>query len=299
MATTAPKKRTVDESESGPEPPATMPRIETDPVDAAIAKAQTDYPLGPERLASIQKAACKLPPVPKAKMSGATVTFGTDDWLKVPGIGKDVTLWGPSPDYSDSPGAKNVAKAKIDVDDEFASWFMALWMAIVDAIVAGGGGPNASKKVKSKLDAAKSQDEKRTIVTEAHKLHCPLKDGILTTKIKLIADGEPGQADAEAVKSFPPLTAEEFKRGGFQVVAKPMTALDGKTRIPLYRVLEQVQGRPVFVGQVRFELAIKSSITPDGGKRVCVLPMSTDLQLLSMKPNEGGSGEDMPNLADI
>ena len=131
-------------------------------------------------------------------------------------------------DYSDSPG-QNVAKAKIEVNQKFADWFMALWVSILDAIVAANGGPNASKKVKAKLDAAKTAEEKRTIVTDAHKLHCPLKDGILTVKVKLIADGEPGENDAAAVKSFPPLTQEEFK-GGFQVVARPMKASMARRR---------------------------------------------------------------------
>lgn len=294
-STEASRKRPAEE----PEAPSEMPRIRTDPIEMAIHEAKQAYPMSADRLAKIEKAACKLPPVPKAIMNGPTVSFASEDWLKVSSVASDITVWGPSPDYSDSPGAKNVAKAKIEVNQKFADWFMALWVSILDAIVAANGGPNASKKVKAKLDAAKTAEEKRTIVTEAHKLHCPLKDGILTVKVKLIADGEPGENDAAAVKSFPPLTQEEFKRGGFQVVARPMKALDGKTSIPLDRVIESTQGRPIFVGQVRFELALKSTITPDGGKRVCVLPTSVDFQLLSMKQSDAAGGEAMPNLADL
>lgn len=295
-STEATKKRPADE----PEAPTEMPRIRTDPIEMAIHEAKQSYPLPADRLAKIEKAACKLPQVPKATMNGATVSFSSEEWLKVSAVAADCTIWGPSPDYSDSPGAKNVAKAKIEVGTKFSEWFMGLWTSIQDAMVAASGGPNASKKVKAKLDAAKTVDEKRSIVTEAHKLHCPLKDGVLTVKVKLIAEGgEPDQNDTRVIKSFPPLTQEEFKKGGFQVVAKPMKALDGKTSIPLDRVLESAQGRPIFVGQVRFELAIKSSITPDGGKRVCVLPTSVDFQLLSMKQSDAGGGEAMPNLADL
>lgn len=292
------EKRAHEEDPSVQEPPKSMPRIETDPVDAAIQKATQDYPVGPERLTAIRKATCSMPPVPKATMSGGAVRFGADDWLKVSDVVADATVWGASPDYSDSPGAKNVAKAKLEATPEFTTWFMAMWDAIVDCIVENAGGPNVSKKVKAKLEGAKSQDEKRAIVADALKLHCPLKDGTLTVKVKLIAEGDPKAGDDEAVKSFPPLTQEEFKRGGFQVAAKPMMALDGKTQIPLYKVLDPAQGRPVFVGQVRFELAIKTEIKPDG-KRVCVLPTAADFQLISMKSPDGGAREAMPNLENL
>ena len=232
-------------------------------------------------------------------MNGTAVSIGSEEWIKVSAVATDCTIWGPSSDYVNSPGAKNGGKAKMVVSPPFAEWFMGLWTSIQDAIVAANGGPNASKKVKAKLDAAKTAEEKREIVTEANKLHCPLKDGVFTVKVKLIAEGEPGEKDHRIIKSFPPLTQEEFKKGGFQVVAKPMKALDGKTPIPLDRVLEPTQGRPIFVGQVRFELSIKTSITPDGGKRVCVLPTSVDFQLLSMKQSDAGGGEAMPNLADL
>ncbi len=298
-STEASRKRPAEE----PEAPSEMPRIRTDPIEVAIHEAKQAYPMSADRLAKIEKAACKLPPVPKAIMNGPTVSFASEDWLEVSSVASDITVWGPSPDYSNSPGAKNVAKAKIGVNQRFADWFMALWNSILDAIVAANGGPalnqTASKKVKAKLDAAKTDDEKRAIVAEAHKIHCPLKDGILTVKVKLIADGQPGENDAAAVESFPPLTQEEFKKGGFQVDARPMKARDGTTSIPLDRVIEPTQGRPIFVGQVRFELALKSTITPDGGKRICVLRMSVDFQLLSMKQSDAAGGEAMPNLADL
>ena len=295
-STEATKKRPAADE---PEASAEMPRIRTDPVEVAIHEAKQSYPLSAERLTKIEEAACNRPPVPNATMNGTTVSIGSEEWIKVSAVAADCTIWGPSSDYSDSPGAKNVAKAKIEVSQKFAEWFMGLWTSIQDAMVAANGGPNASKKVKAKLDAAKTADEKRTIVTEAHKLHCPFKEGVFTAKVKLIAEGEPGENDQRAIKSFPPLTQEEYKKGGFQVVAKPMKALDGKTSIPLDRVLEPTQGRPIFVGQVRFELSIKTSITPDGGKRVCVLPTSVDFQLLSMKQSDAGGGEAMPNLADL
>lgn len=300
-STEATKKRPADE----PEAPGKMPRI-MNPVEMAIHEAKQSYPLPADRLAKIEKAACKLPPVPKATMNGTTVSLGPDEWLKVSAVSSDCTIWGTSSDYSNSPGAKHVAKAKIGVSSAFADFFMGLWTSTQDAIVEGlvrtlktNATPNISKAFRQKFEKAKTAEERRAIVTEAHKLHCPLKDGVLTAKVKLIAEGEPSEKDHQIIKAFPPLTQEEFKKGGFQVVAKPMKALDGKTSIPLDRVLEPTQGRPIFVGQVRFELAIKSSITPDGGKRVCVLPTSVDFQLLSMKQSDAGGGEAMPNLADL
>ena len=292
-------KRPREEDPSGTGPAASMPRIETNPVEAAIQKAERAYPIGPERLEVVRESSCKLPPVPKAVMNGATVSFGSEEWIKLSAVAKECVLWGPSPDYSDSPGAKNVAKAKIEVGQEFIDWYTALWESILDAIVAANGGPNASKRVKAKLDAAKTVEEKRSVVIEAHKLHSALKDGIFTAKVKLIAEGEPGENDASAIKSFPPLTQEEFKRGCFQIVAKPMKALDGKTSIPLDRVLDSAQGRPIGVFQLRFELNIKSVITPDGGKRVCVIPTSVDFQLLSKKPSSDGATGAMVSIEDI
>lgn len=288
-----------------------MPRIRTDPVEVAVYNATQTHPLSPQQLKKIENAACKLPPVPKAAMNGNKVSFGADEWLKVSAVAPDCTIWGPSPDY-DTPGARNVAKAKLEVGPEFAEWFMGLWTSIQDAIVEGvtqilkaGGTPNISKSFRQKFERAKTAEEKRTIVTEAYKIHNPLTfkgDGeicTLATKVRLLGEGEPGENDARTVKSFPPLTQEEFKKGGLQVIAKPMKALDGTTSIPLDRVLEPVQGRPIFVGQVRFDLLIKSSIILDGGKRICVLPMSIDFQLLSMKQSDAGRGEAMPNLADL
>ncbi len=295
-------KRPRDQDPSGTEPPASMPRIETDPVEAAIQKAIKAHPVGPERLEAIEEASCKLPPLPKVTMSGGTVVFAPDGgWLpdKVPFVASDGAAWGASPDYSDSPGAKNVMKLKLQVSSTFEKWFTSFWWSLVDCFVANDGGPNMPKgKAKAKLQAAKSQDEKRAIVVEVLKLHCPLKDGILTLKVKLIAEGEPKPGDADAVKKLPRLTQDEYKKGCFQYVAKPWMALDGKTQIPAHKVIEPVQGRPCFVGQLRGELMIKGSLTPDG-KRVCVLAIGSNIQLISMQPPSDGAQETMMSLEGI
>jgi hypothetical protein len=274
-----------------------MPRIETDPVEAAIQTAIKAYPVGPERLQAIEEASCKLPALPKVTMSGGTVVFAPEGgWgEKVPLVASDGTAWGASPDYD---GAKNVLKLKLQVSPTLEKWLMALWLSLVDCFVANDGGPNMPKKAKAKLQAAKSPEEKRAIVVEVLKLHCPLKDGVLTLKVKLIAEGEPKPGDADAVKKLPRLTQDEYEKGGFQYVAKPWMALDGKTQIPAHKVIEPVQGRPCFVGQLRVELMIKGSLTPDG-KRVCVLAIGSNFQLISMKAPDGGAQETMPSLEGI
>lgn len=291
-------KRTRDPDPSGTEPPASMPRIETNPVKAAIQTAIEAYPVGPERLQAIEEASCKLPTLPKVTMSGGTVVFAPDGgWLpdKVPFVASDAVAWGASPEYDN---ATNVLKLKLQVGPTLEKWFMALWLSLVDCFVANDGGPNMPKKAKAKLQAAKSQEEKRAIVVEVLKLHCPLKDGILTLKVKLIAEGEPKPGDADAVKKLPRLTQDEYEKGCFQYVAKPWMALDGKTQIPAHKVIEPVQGRPCFVGQLRVELMIKGSLTPDG-KRVCVLAVGSNFQLISMKAPDGGAQETMPSLEGI
>lgn len=294
-------KRARDEDPSGTEHPRSMPRIETDPVEAAIQKAIEAHPVGPERLQAIEEASCKLPALPKVTMSGGTVVFYPEGgWSpeKVTLVASDGAAWGASPDYSDSQGAKNGMKLKLQVSGIFEEWFMALWWSLVDCFVANDGGPNMPKKAKAKLQAAKSLEEKRAIVVEVLKLHCPLKDGILTLKVKLIAEGEPKPGDADAVKKLPRLTQDEYEKGGLQYVAKPWMALDGKTQIPAHKVIEPVQGRPCFVGQLRVELMIKGSLTPDG-KRVCVLAIGSNFQLISMKAPDGGAQETMPSLEGI
>jgi hypothetical protein len=293
-------KRARDQDPSGTEPPASMPRIETDPVEAAIQKAIEAYPVGPERLKAIRESSCKLPPLQTARMIGGTVELVPGGgWITASEAVEEGVAWGPSAEFSGSPGATHGMKLKMKMGKEFVKWFMALWWSAVDCFVANDGGPNMPKKAKAKLQAAKSQDDKRTIVTEVLKLHCPLNaDGILTVKFKLIAEGEPKPGDADAVQAFPDLTRDEYNKGGFQVVARPWVALDGKTQIPAHKVIQPVQGRPCFVGQVRGEFQFKASLTP-GGTRVCVLATACNFQLISMKAPDGGAQETMPSLEGI
>ena len=291
-------KRARDEDPSGTEPPASMQRIETDPAEAAIQKAIKAHPVDPKRLEEIEKASCTLPQLPKVTMSGGTVVFAPDGgWLpdKVRLVASDGVAWGASPEYD---GAKNALKLKLQVSLTLEKWFMALWWSLVDCFVANDGGPNMPKKAKAKLQAAKSQEEKRAIVVEVLKLHCPLKDGTFTLKVKLIAEGEPKPGDADAVKKLPRLTQDEYEKGGFQYVAKPWMALDGKTQIPAHMVIEPVQGRPCFVGQLLVELMIKGSLTPDS-RRVCVLAIGSNIQLISMQPPSDGAQETMMSLEGI
>ena len=246
--------------------------------------------------------------MPDVTMNGSTIQIGSDPeaWLKFAVVcgGVDpegIVGWGAG-DYPEQAWG---IRMNIPLGPLQIKFLEDLQNKILDTLVAANGGPTMPKAKASKLKELKSDEEKRSFLREAVKLHLPLKGDSITIKFRLLETGVPNEDDAEHIKCTSRVDSNHVQQCKdappdsnpvYRAYRQGCRWKDRYSNPPLDQRMQR--GRPVLVFQGRVEILIKCSIKLDP-KRINTVPMAGDFQLLALKPQGGSdSGPTMPSLLD-